>query len=67
MKELREELLYEIAFIESALDDPEHISLDGYPDKLRIKTEKILERLQKLLDTAEYGKILKEGIRNSPG
>jgi len=63
MKELREELLYEIAFIESALDDPEHISLDGYPDKLRIKTEKILERLQKLLDTAEYGKILKEGIR----
>ena len=30
IKQLREEILYEIAFIESALDDPEHISLDGY-------------------------------------
>ena len=28
---LREEILYQIAFIESALDDPEHISLEGYP------------------------------------
>ena len=33
VKELREKLLFEIAFIESALDDPEHISLDGYPEK----------------------------------
>ena len=30
VRELREKLIYEIAFIESALDDPEHISLDGY-------------------------------------
>ena len=32
IKEIREKVLYEIAFIESALDDPEHISLDGYPE-----------------------------------
>lgn len=31
IREMREKILYEIAYIESALDDPEHISLDGYP------------------------------------
>ena len=35
VRELREKLIYDIAFIESALDDPEHISLDGYPERLR--------------------------------
>ena len=30
IKELREKIIYEIAFIESALDDPEHINIDGY-------------------------------------
>ena len=34
IRELREKILFEIAFIESALDDPEHISLDGYPEHL---------------------------------
>ena len=32
--EIREQIIYEIAFIESALDDPEHISLDGYGENL---------------------------------
>lgn len=62
IRELREKILYEIAFIESALDDPEHISLDGYPEKLMTKTEEILSELQKLADSADNGKILKEGI-----
>lgn len=34
IKQLREEIIYQIAFIESALDDPEHYSLDGFPEKL---------------------------------
>ena len=34
VRNLRDDILYEIAFIESALDDPEHISLDGYAEKL---------------------------------
>lgn len=62
IKNMREEILYEIAFIESALDDPEHISLEGYQDKLSEKTENIMEKLKKLLDTADDGKMLKEGI-----
>lgn len=62
IRELREDVIYEIAFIESALDDPEHISLDGYHDRLQEKTESILGRLKKLMDSAENGKIMKEGI-----
>ncbi len=62
IKDLRAEILYEIAFIESALDDPEHISLDGYYEKLSEKVEKLSFRLKKLLDSADRGKILKDGI-----
>ena len=62
VKDLREKILYEIAFIESALDDPEHISLDDYPEKLYKKNEEIISRLKKLLDSADDGRILKEGI-----
>ena len=59
---LRQEILYEIAFIESALDDPEHISLDGYYEEIYEKNNSIIDRVKKLYDTAYNGKILKEGI-----
>lgn len=62
IKELREKIIYEIAFIESALDDPEHISIDGYGQKLKTVAEECKERIEHLLDTADNGKILKEGI-----
>ncbi len=63
VRSLREAILYEIAFIESALDDPEHISLEGYPDKLMVKTQDLLAELKKLIDSADNGKMLKDGIR----
>lgn len=59
---IRKSIIYEIAFIESALDDPEHISLDGYYERLKEKVAELLIRLNKLLETADNGKILKEGI-----
>jgi len=62
IKSLRKKIIFEIAFIESALDDPEHISLEGYPEELMGKTEEIISELQKLLDSADNGKMLKEGI-----
>ena len=62
VRRMREEILYEIAFIESALDDPEHISTDGYPQKLSRKVEELLARCTKLIDSADNGKVLKEGI-----
>lgn len=60
---LREEILYEIAFIESALDDPEHISLDKYPETLLPKVQNMNKELNKLLATCDNGRIMKEGIQ----
>ncbi len=62
VKTVREKLLHEIAFIESALDDPEHISLDGYPETLHGIVETAEKEIQKLLANSDNGKILKEGI-----
>ncbi len=65
VRELREKILYEIAFIESALDDPENYTLEGYTDKL-MDTCLFLEReMKNLLSHAEEGRILKEGIRTA--
>ena len=59
---MREKILYEIAYIESALDDPENYSLDKYPKKL----EKIINYMQKdidkLINSFSNGKIIKEGV-----
>lgn len=63
IRELREKILYEIAFIESALDDPEHISLEGYTERLLNQVCYLIKELEKLLDFADDGKMLKEGIR----
>jgi len=62
VKGLRAEIIYEIAFIESALDDPEHISLDGYTDKLLGKLDDLIVEIGSLIATAENGKLIKEGI-----
>ena len=62
VRSLREDILYEIAYIESALDDPEHISLEGYHEKLEAKALKISSELKKLIDSADNGKMLKDGI-----
>lgn len=63
IKSLRAKVIYEIAFIESALDDPEHISTEGYTEKLTVIVEEMLEELQKLLSSADNGRMLKEGIQ----
>ncbi len=60
---IREQIIYHTAFIETALDDPEHISVDGYGDKLRGIVENLRKEIQKLIDTYDSGKIMKEGIQ----
>lgn len=65
IKSLREKIIYEIAYIESALDDPEHISLDGYYEELLPKIEFIIKEIKKSIDSSENGSILKEGIYTS--
>ena len=59
---MREKILYNVAFIESALDDPEHYSLDGFPDKLRMIIDDILIQVERLINTFDNGKVLSEGI-----
>lgn len=65
IKSIRERVLYEIAYIESALDDPEHISLEGYPESLHKKIEELLQEMERLLNESEQGKVLREGIRTA--
>ena len=62
VQNIREKLLYHIAYIESALDDPEHISLDGYPEKLSGIVSDVIKKIDKLLANSDNGKMLKEGI-----
>ena len=63
IKEIRSAILYQIAFIESALDDPEHISLEGYPEKLRKIVDEEYEKVETLLKSADDGRMIQEGIK----
>ena len=62
IKRIRGEIIHEIAYIESAIDDPEHYQLDDYGESLIGKIEPILSEIDKLLKNAENGAVLKEGI-----
>lgn len=63
VKEIRSRLLYQIAYIESALDDPEHYDLTGYPQELRVIVDKETKEIQDLLKTADDGRMIQEGIK----
>ena len=62
IKDIRAMILHEIAFIETALDDPEHISIDGYGEKLAVIVNDAISKVQVLLKNSDNGKLLKEGI-----
>jgi len=62
IRELREKIIFEIAYIESALDDPEHISLEDYGDNLREKVSGLLITCEKLKSSFKNGRIIREGI-----
>ena len=63
IKEIRSDVIYHIAFIESALDDPEHISLDGYDNEISEMINKNISKIKKMIDTFDNGRIMKEGIK----
>lgn len=62
IKEMREELIYNIAYIEAALDDPEHIDIEGFGDKLILIVDKLITNVDNLLSTVDNGKMFTEGI-----
>jgi tRNA modification GTPase TrmE len=63
IKELRSKIIYEIAFIESALDDPENYDTDGYGEKLLFIVKETGSKIEELISHADDGRILKEGIQ----
>jgi tRNA modification GTPase len=63
IQSLREILLEDIAFLEAALDDPEHISLDHYSENIEEHVEILKKEILHLLKNGENGRMMKEGIR----
>ena len=59
---LREKLIHELAYIEAALDDPEHMDLTGYPETLLSVLAPIEEKIRRLSATFGTGKLIREGI-----
>ena len=63
IEDIRKQIIYHTAFIETALDDPEHIDIDGYGETLKKVTEELLVEIKKLIDSSDSGRIMKEGIQ----
>lgn len=63
IKEIRNSIIYHIAYIESALDDPEHISIDGYGEELSDVIKEQKEKIRRLIDSFSEGKMIREGIK----
>lgn len=63
VKKLREKILYQLAFIEAALDDPEHISTEGYQEELNGLLDPLIRELDVLLKDAGSSRILADGVR----
>ena len=61
--EIRKDLINNIAYIEAALDDPEHISLDNYGDKLLITVDNYIDKVDNLIKTVDNGKIFTQGVK----
>lgn len=59
----RDKILEDTAYIEAALDDPEHMSLEDFPKRLRQNVEQELDELEKLYKTSDNGKYTRDGIR----
>lgn len=59
---IRSELLHNLAFIEAALDDPEHISMDNFGEKFLPIVDKCQKEVENLLKTVENGKLLTQGV-----
>lgn len=61
--ELRETILHESAYIEAALDDPEHYDLNGYGEKLLPIVDRLLSEISRLLKNSDNGRVLSEGLK----
>ena len=58
----RNDILSSIAFIEACLDDPEHMSVEGYKPTLKTTCENIIKELDNIINNYDNGRMIKEGI-----
>ncbi len=63
INELRGKILYETAYLEAAMDDPEHISTEGYAERLAVMLGEVREQIARLIEAAENARVLKAGIK----
>lgn len=59
---IRNNILHEMAFIESALDDPEHYSLDGYSSEIREKVTGMLSEISVIIRRSSELNIYNKGL-----
>lgn len=62
LNHFRKEILESIAFIEACLDDSEHMSLDGYKEKLKNIVDNIINEIDKIIENYDNGRLIKEGV-----
>ena len=60
---IREEIIYQMAFIEATLDDPENYESEGFNVKLRATVRSVIDEITRLTQLAEEGRVLTEGIQ----
>lgn len=63
IQDVRKRIIGSIAFIEAALDDPEHIQADDYGQTLKVQVQENMDILSQLLASCDNGRLLKEGIK----
>ena len=62
IRNIREIIINHVAYIEAALDDPEHISLDNYVDNVKNDVDNCVNIVDNLVKNAENGRIMHDGI-----
>ena len=65
LRQIRASLLEKTAYLEAALDDPEHYELEAYGETIRPEVEALIGEIETLLKSAENGRLLKEGVRTA--
>ncbi len=62
VEKLRAEIIHDAAFVEAALDDPEHYDLEGFDDKLIVSLNIWIKEIKSLIDSYHQGSLIKDGI-----
>lgn len=63
IQSLRQIILEDVAYLEAALDDPEHISLDDFSENIEKHVKELLREIDHLIENSKNGRLIREGIR----